>query len=77
MLSWERDPKKQSLSNDHGMKTKVLLLSSCSRCIQRIAILAFAIALPIATAASVNPRLTPADVLSVNQGPADYEMKVS
>jgi rhamnogalacturonyl hydrolase YesR len=74
MLSWERDPSEQSLSNDRRMKMKALLLSFYSRCIPRIAILAFAIALPVAAAASPNRRLTPAEVLSVMERVADWQL---
>lgn len=56
------------------MKTKVLLLSSYSRCIPRIAILAIAIALPIAAPASPNRRLTPTDVLSIMERVADWQL---
>jgi unsaturated rhamnogalacturonyl hydrolase len=56
------------------MKNKVLLVGSCSRCIWRIAVLSFAIALPITAAASPNRRLTPADVLSVMERVADWQL---
>ena len=72
MLRWERDRHEQSLANDHRMKMKVLRLSSYSRCIWRIAVLGFAVALPIAAAASPNRRITPAEVLSAMQRLADW-----
>ncbi len=53
---------------------KALLLSSCGRCIWRIAVLGFAIPLPIVAADSPNPRLAPADVLSVMQHVADWQL---
>ena len=56
------------------MKMKALLLSSYSRCIWRIAVLGFAIVLPIAAAVSPNRRLAPADVLSVMQRVADWQL---
>src|ERR1700723_3578410 len=74
MLRWERDPHEQSLANDHRMKMKVLLLSSYSRSIWRIAVLGFAIVLPMTAAASPNRRLAPADVLSVMQRVADWQL---
>jgi len=43
MLRWERDPQEQSLANDHRMKMEVLLLSSYSRCIWRIAVLGWSV----------------------------------
>ena len=45
-----------------------------SRCIWRIAVAVFAIALPIAAAKSPNRRLTSADVLSVMQRVADWQL---
>ena len=74
ILRWERDPKEQFLANDHRIKMKVLLLSSHSRCIWRIAVLGFAIALPMVAAASPNRRLTPADVLSVMERVAAWQL---
>jgi unsaturated rhamnogalacturonyl hydrolase len=56
------------------MKTKALLLSSYRECIWRIAVLGFAVALPIAAAASPNRRLTPADVLSIMERVADWQL---
>lgn len=56
------------------MKMKALLRSSYRRRIWRIAVLSFAIALLIATAASPNRRLTPADVLSVMERVADWQL---
>jgi unsaturated rhamnogalacturonyl hydrolase len=45
-----------------------------SRCIWRIALWSFAIALPMAAAASPNQGLTPADVLSIMQRVADWQL---
>ena len=56
------------------MKVKALLLSSFSRCIWQIAVLGFAIALPITAAAAPNRRLTPADVLSIMERVADWQL---
>jgi unsaturated rhamnogalacturonyl hydrolase len=56
------------------MKMKALLLSSCGRCIWRIAVLGFAIPLPIVAADSPNPRLAPAGVLSVMEHVADWQL---
>jgi unsaturated rhamnogalacturonyl hydrolase len=53
---------------------KALLLSSYSRSIWRIVVLGFVIALPMAAAASPNRRLTPADVLSVMERVADWQL---
>src|SRR5271156_5669852 len=53
---------------------KAPLLSSYSRCIWRIAVLGFAIALPMSAAASRNHRLTPADILSVMERVADWQL---
>jgi len=53
---------------------KALLLSSYSRRIWQIAVLGFALTLPIAAAASPNRRLTPADVLSVMERVADWQL---
>ena len=56
------------------MKMKALLLSSYGRCIWRIAVLSFTIALPMAAADSPNRRLTPGDVLSVMERVADWQL---
>jgi unsaturated rhamnogalacturonyl hydrolase len=56
------------------MKMKALLLSSCSRCIWRIAVLSFAIAFLIPATAAPNRRLTPADVLSIMERVADWQL---
>jgi unsaturated rhamnogalacturonyl hydrolase len=56
------------------METKALLLSSGSWRIWRIAVLGFAIALPMAAATSPDRRLTPADVLSVMERVADWQL---
>jgi unsaturated rhamnogalacturonyl hydrolase len=56
------------------MKMKVLLLSSYSRCIWRIAVLGFAVALPIAAVAAPNQRPTPAEVLSIMERVADWQL---
>src|SRR5580658_6684894 len=45
-----------------------------SRCIWRITVAVFAIALPVAAAKSPNRRLTPADVLSIMQRVADWQL---
>jgi hypothetical protein len=71
-LRWEREPKTQSLSDQQRMKMNARLLSFYSRCIWRIAVLGFAVALPIAAAASPNRRITPAEVLSAMQRLADW-----
>jgi unsaturated rhamnogalacturonyl hydrolase len=74
MLRWEREPKKQSPSNHNRMKIKAFLLSTSRRCIWRIAVMSFAIALPVTTAAAPNRRLTPTDVLSVMERVADWQL---
>jgi unsaturated rhamnogalacturonyl hydrolase len=56
------------------MTMKVLLLSSYSRRIWRIAVLSFAVALPIAAVAAPNQRPTPADVLSIMERVADWQL---
>lgn len=56
------------------MKMKALLLSTYSRCIWQIIVLVFAIPSSMAVAASPIPRLTPADVLSVMERVADWQL---
>jgi unsaturated rhamnogalacturonyl hydrolase len=56
------------------MKIKALLLSSYRRRIWQIAVLSFAVALPIAAVAAPNQRLTPADVLSIMERVADWQL---
>jgi unsaturated rhamnogalacturonyl hydrolase len=56
------------------MKMKTLLLSSYSRCIWRIAVLGFAIASPIGAGTSPNRLPTPAEVLSVMERVADWQL---
>ncbi|HWO39523.1 MAG TPA: glycoside hydrolase family 88 protein, partial [Candidatus Acidoferrum sp.] len=56
------------------MTMKVLLLSSYSRRIWRIAVLSFAVALPIAAADTPNRLITPADVLSIMERVADWQL---
>jgi unsaturated rhamnogalacturonyl hydrolase len=56
------------------MKMNALLLSSYGRCIWRMAVLGFAVTLPMAAAAAPNLPLTPADVLSVMERVADWQL---
>jgi unsaturated rhamnogalacturonyl hydrolase len=56
------------------MTMKVLPLSSHSRRIWRIAVLSFAVALPIAAADTPNRLITPADVLSIMERVADWQL---
>src|SRR5277367_1078497 len=53
---------------------KALLLSSYGCCLWRIAVLGFVIALPMAAPASPNRRLTPAEVLSLMERVADWQL---
>ena len=59
-------------SPPHEMKA--LLLSFYGRCLWRIAVLGFALPLPMAAADSPNGRLKPADVLSVMERVADWQV---
>src|SRR5271170_1290787 len=74
ILGWERDAKRQSLRKHRRMMMKALLLNSYRRWIWQIAVLAFALALPSAAAASPNRRPTPVDVLSVMERVADWQL---
>jgi hypothetical protein len=56
------------------MNMKVLRFSSSGRCIWRLAVLGFAIALPMAAADAPNRRPTPGDVLSVMERVADWQL---
>jgi unsaturated rhamnogalacturonyl hydrolase len=56
------------------MKTKPFLLGSYGRYIWRIAVLGLAIPLPMAAADSPNRRLTPADIISVMERAADWQL---
>jgi rhamnogalacturonyl hydrolase YesR len=56
------------------MKMKARPLSSYGRCIWRIAVVGFAIPLSVAAAESPNRRLAPADVLSLMERVADWQL---
>jgi unsaturated rhamnogalacturonyl hydrolase len=70
LAKWQRT----SADKRHRMKMEVLLLNSYSRYIWQIAFLAFVIALPMVAAASPKPRLTTAEVLSVMERVADWQL---
>jgi unsaturated rhamnogalacturonyl hydrolase len=65
---------RQPLSKQVLMKMKALLLGFYCRCILGTALLGFAIPLSMAAADSPNERLTPADVLSVMERVADWQL---